>query len=280
MNHYQTLGLDRDASKADIKKAYRKLASKHHPDKGGDAEEFKRIQNAYDILSNDQRRAEYDLSGARRRTKDFWGGYDPDSYDDYDPWYEDDKYADFVRKHRERSSYWNHRTNPDLNTTVTIDLAQAYRGDTVMIDVHGRRHSLKIPPGTKTGNKYRISGAGTSRYTEAKPGDLIVSVMVRHSNAITVEDQDITMRVEINALEAMTGTNRVIEHVSGKHINVKIPAGTQNGKRMRLSNMGMPFKTNPKVFGDMFVQVTVTIPTITDPAHLEWIKTINQEVNS
>lgn len=268
MTHYQTLGVDKTANAADIKKAYRKLASKHHPDKGGDAEEFKRIQQAYDVLSDQQRRAHYDMYGD---VTDHAQRYSSQGT----PWHDDisSQFADFM-SNRYR------RVNPDLNTTLTIDLAQAYRGDTVMIDVHGRRHTLKIPPGTCAGNKYRIPGAGTNRYAEVPPGDLIVNVAVRHSNAITVNQQEITMRVEINALEAMTGCERVIDHVSGKHINVKIPPGTQPDKRLRLPNMGMPFKTNPDRFGDMFVHVTIKIPTITDPAHLEWINIINQEVKS
>lgn len=267
MTHYQTLGVCTNATAADIKKAYRKLASTHHPDKGGDVEDFKRIQHAYNVLSHDQRRADYDLYGdaSPQSQRYSWQGYDDISK----------HFTDFMHK-----SERYQRMNPDVHTTVSIDLAQAYHGNTVMIDVHGRQHTLKIPPGTSTGNKYRIPGAGTSRYAEVPPGDLIVSIMIRHSNTITVAQQDIIMRVEINALEAMTGCHRVIDHVSGKHINVKIPAGTQPDSRLRLTNMGMPFKANPEKFGDMFIHVTVKIPTITAPDHIEWINIINQEVNS
>jgi molecular chaperone DnaJ len=265
MNYYQTLGIDRDASKQDIKRAYRKLASKHHPDKGGDAEQFNQIQQAYDTLYNEQSRAMYDLSGENYRNPQ------ANNFRDFSDMFE---HAGFNRSFRNYQ-----RVNPDINTSASISLIQAYQGAAVMISVNGSQHSLEIRPGTRTGTKYRITGAGAKRFSEAPPGDLIITVIINHNNSISLDGADITVRVEINALEAMTGCQRVIEHVSGKHIQITIPAGTQPGKKLRLSNMGMPNLAKPG-YGDMFVLVSVSIPTILNPTHLEWLKTINQEVNS
>ena len=162
MDHYQILGVSKDASQQDIKKAYRKLAMKHHPDKGGDEQKFKQIQAAYSVLSDPDKRAQYD---------------NPNPFEQFggDPFGQGSPFGDifseifgggFRRQQPQR--------NPDGRMDLNISLLQAYKGTNVVVNTGYATLDVTIPQGVKDGSNLRLSGKGPLRYTDLPPGDLLI----------------------------------------------------------------------------------------------------------
>lgn len=265
MDYYQLLGVSRDADANTIKKAYRKLASKHHPDKGGDAEEFKKIQTAYDTLSDPQQRAQYD---------------NPNPFGDMhgDPFGQGSPFADifgdiFGQRSREA------QRNPDSLGDVQVSLDQAYNGTELVINVDGKTHILNIKPGTRSGSKIRLHGQGHQRYRNLPPGDLVVRIQVDVPVDMQIVESDIYQSLEINSLEAIVGTTKRIKHISGKQLEIKVPAGTNDNSRLRISRHGMPQPGAPEVKGHYYAVVKISTPRITKKEHLEMLNKIVGELN-
>lgn len=269
MNYYHTLGVQPGASQEEIKKAYRKLAAKHHPDRGGDAEEFKKVQEAYDYLSNPQKQ---DNGNPFRN-----GNFDFNDYNFVHPNMDDVFYSksreDVFREFRS-----NFQKNPDAIASISITLEQAYNGTDFFLDVGFAKEILQIQPGTRDGAKLRIPGKGHHRYKTAPPGDLIVKIKVICPPHILREEDDLYQEITVCSLDAITGSEVVVNHISGKSLKVKIPAGTQNESRLRLSGWGMPNQVTGKK-GNMYVITKLRTPTITDPAHIEQLNKIKNEVS-
>lgn len=251
MDYYTLLGVDRNAPTEDIKRAYKKLASMHHPDKGGDAEKFKQVQEAYDTLGDPAKRQMYDMPHRDPFSMPGFGG-------------------PFAREPRQVR-------NPDGITTVRISLAQANDGTDVVVDVGYSREVLTVPAGIQNGAKFRLRGKGPSRFKHALPGDLIVHIAIEMPPDIYREGNNITQDVLVNSLIALAGGEITVSHFSGRTIRVKIPAGTQQGAKLKLKAYGIkdPYTGFP---GDMLVRVNLFTPLINNPEHLEVLNKIKDEV--
>ena len=223
MDHYLTLGVNRDADPKTIKLAYKRLASKYHPDKGGDAERFKEVQKAYDVLGTPDKKAEYD--------------------------------------------------NP-----VQIPLSQAYSGTDLSINIDGKSRIITIDPGTRNGARVRLHKEGRQPDPNYPPGDLIIRLHIVIPEGMQIVENDIYQHIVINAIEAMVGCVKYIDHISGKKLSVKIPRSSQNGSRLRLSNQGMPYPGAPEVKGSLYVIVNINVPNINDPRHIQMLNSINEEI--
>lgn len=256
-DYYNTLGVGRDADAQDIKRAYRRLASKHHPDKGGDKALFQQIQEAYSVLSDPVKKQQYD-----NPQQGF--GFD---FGDGNP------FAD-IFEHMGRRA----RRNPDAVVHTRIPLERAYTGTDVMIETPFAKELLTIHAGVRDGTRFRISGKGHSRFKDAPPGDLIVHVQVQCPANISRDQDSVYQRVSIDALDAITGTILKFTHFAGKHMEVKIPAGSQPGSKLRLGGWGMP---NPQTGrkGDLYLVLNITVPKIVDENLIEQINNIKQEVS-
>lgn len=260
MDYYQTLGINRDADTKEIKLAYRKLASKHHPDKGGSAEEFKKIQEAYSTLSDPDTRQQYD------NPSPFGQGQGGSPFGDI--------FGDFFNQHRQH----RRQGNPESVGDVQITLQQAYTGTDLSIGIDGKSTIIEIAPGTRDGSRIRLHQQGRQPHAEFPPGDLIIRIHVDVPPEMGIKDNDLYQHVLVNAIEVMTGVSKMIDHVSGKKLQVKIPAGSQHGTRLRLSNQGMPYPGAPQVYGSLFVIVNIDVPRILDPKHIEMLNSINKEI--
>jgi len=263
MDHYHTLGVNHTTSPEEIKKAYRKLASKHHPDKGGDADQFKKIQEAYETLSDPQKRAQYDNPQPQNPFEGMRGG----------PF--DDMFRDIFGR-RAQQAYENPSTVGDVN----INAQQAYFGTEIVINADGLPHNITIPAGTRSGTKLRLQGMAAKRFPDLPPGDLIIRINVIPQPGFEINQSDIYTSVSINSLEAMVGKVIQLEHLNGKKIDVKIPAGTNPGGRLRLSNQGMPHPNMNNMYGDMYVIVDVFTPSITDAGHINLLNNINKDISN
>ncbi len=260
MDYYEILGVNRNSSPEEIKSAYRKLAMKHHPDRGGDEAEFKKISEAYDAITNPNKQQHNATESGFN-----WNNESADF---------GDVFTHFFNQHRQHS-YANR--NPDGITDITITLEQAYNGTDVVIDVGYTREVIYINPGVRSGTKLRIKGKGPARYKDMTPGDLVVRVFVEAPSNMAVDGIDLFQRFDINAIDAMIGTEIDLLHVSGKLLRLTVPAGTQNGSKLRMKNLGMPDSTTRK-YGDFYAIISVNIPKITDENDVETLNKINNKI--
>ena len=261
MDHYQILGVSRDATPQDIKKAFRKLAMKHHPDKGGDEAKFKEIQQAYEVLSDPDKRQQYD------NPNPFEGIFGQGG----DPFRQGTPFGDIF------GDIFGHRRqpvkNPDGLFDMDITLENAYSGMDSTISTPEGKVQLHIPPGVRPGTKFRIPGKAGGRMPNLPPGDLIVRVNVINSPEWGRENDHLFIRVEVNAIEAMIGSAVRIRHLDGKQYDVTIPAGTQPGGRIKMAGLGMPNPQNGRT-GDLYLLVNVHVPTITNEDELNALNNI------
>lgn len=269
MDHYETLGVSRSASASEIKKSYRKLASQHHPDKGGDANKFKEIQKAYETLSNPERKQMYDQFGTDDPQQFQQGGFGGFQQD-----FDLGDIFDGVFGHRARPT-----KNPDSVANVHVNWSDAYNGGDIIIEVNGKRLNVHIPAGTRDLTKIRLHQQGHSRIRELPPGDLIVRVHIQYPHNMERHNDDVYMPLDITSIDAITGNEVMFSHFTGKRINLKIPKGSQTDSKLRLSGYGFP---NPQtgVKGNCFVILRIVTPNITNEEHLEWLNIINNEVKN
>ncbi len=287
-NYYEVLGVPEDAPADEIKKAYRKLARQYHPDRNpGDPEaeeRFKEIQEAYEVLGNEERRREYDrlrkdpfagqgfggFAGAGReggarfyRTPDGTyvrvetAGAGPNAdfiFNDSDFGGAGDLFSQFFSERRGRRSPQRGR---DVESVLRLSFEDALRGGQREITLpNGETVRLKVPEGVRSGFKIRLKGKGEPG-PDGRHGDLYVIFEVAPHPRFRREGDNLIVTERISAVEAMLGTERRITNAYGKTIKVKIPPGTQPGHTLRLRGQGV--KT-PKGRGDLLVTVEVTVP--------------------
>ena len=264
MDHYQTLGVSPQADQKEIKKAFRKLAMKHHPDKGGDEAEFKKIQNAYDTLSDPQKRQQYDNPNP---FENFQGG---DPFGQGSPFA--DIFSDIFGRQRPRAP----TRNPDGVMDLRLELDEVYKGCEKILDTGYGQFKLIVPAGTRHGTKFNLHGKGPKQYDNLPSGDLIVRCHVFNPPEWEVVNRnDLMVRIRIDYFESMFGTTVRITHLDNKKLEVKVPKGTGPGATLRLSGQGMP-DPNGRGKGNLIVSVEVAPPNVDDET-LQKIKDILDE---
>jgi len=233
MDYYSILGLNKSASQDDIKKAYRKLAAKHHPDRGGNEEEFKRVQEAYEILSNPEQRQLHDNP---RSPHGFWFSMGGKNYE------------------------WKPR-NADVDMSVTVTAYEIF--DTLQKDIVAQiegiplSRSVTIPAGINNGSVIRFRGLGDSRVQGSAPGDLKLTVFVKCPEGWHKEKLDLHTTLDISVFDAITGCTKIVENLNRKTLQVKIPAGCNADTTLKLAKQGY---TNQGKTGDLFVHINLIIP--------------------
>jgi len=269
MDHYETLGVSRDADASEIKKAYRKLAGKHHPDKGGDEAQFKKVQEAYETLSDPQKRAQYD------NPSPFGEGFEFNFRQGGDPFSgQGSPFADIFgdifgqRQHPVR--------NPDQRVSITISLRDAYFGNEYIINTPSGAVNFKVPAGTGDGDTYRIPGKGYQRFQQLPPGDLMIQVRLDFPPEWNKEGNNLYVRIGVDALDAVTGTEVTIEHINGKQYRVKVPAGCQQNQKIKMRGLGFP-NPNTSMAGDLIAIAHIEVPTIHDEEIIKVLNTIREK---
>jgi curved DNA-binding protein len=282
-DYYQVLGVDRDASQDDIKRAYRKLARKYHPDvsKEADAEErFKEAGEAYEVLKDPEKRAAYDQLGSRwqsgqdfRPPPDWDAGFEfsGGGFTDRDAGAFSDFFEELFGGRGRRSSHFHtHRgaRGEDHHAKILIDIEDAYRGASRVITlqvpevdsqgrVRTRDHSLRvnIPKGIAPGQQIRLAGQGGRGLGQGEAGDLYLEVHFRPHSFYRLEGRDIYLDLPVAPWEAALGETVKVPTPDGM-VDLKIPAGSSSGKQLRLKGRGLPGKSP----GDMYVVVQVALP--------------------
>lgn len=294
-DYYKILGVDKKASEDDVKKAYRKLAMKYHPDRNpgnkSAEEKFKDINEAYEVLRDTQKRARYDQLGESYSSWQQTGGQ-PGNFN-WNDWFVNTPgggrttqqvnvedlfghggFSDFFSSIfggsagmgadplRSRGRATGRRTMQqapaEYQQPVQISLEEAYHGATRVLQMDNRRLEGKIPPGAKTGTKVRLAGLGPSGPNGEK-SDLYLVVEVLADSRFERKENDLYTDVNVDLYSAILGGQAKVPTMSGE-VMLKIPAGTQPGQIIRLSGRGMPHLHSPQTFGDLYAVVKVQLP--------------------
>jgi curved DNA-binding protein len=289
-DYYKVLGVDKSASQADIKKAYRKLAVKYHPDKNQGNKEaeakFKEISEANEVLSNPEKRKKYDQLGANWKHYEQAGapGADWSQWQQYgspgggtgfefegnpnDIFGEGSGFSDFFnsffgggsrRGGRARGGSSFAFKGQDYSAEIKISLDEAYHGTTRMMDLNGQKLRIKIKPGIPQEQTLKIKGKGGSGANGGEPGDLYLKVLIEDHLLFERKENDLYVNLGIDLYDAVLGSQQEVNTFKGK-VKINIPKGTESGKLLRLKGMGMPIYNNPHVFGDLYVRIKVNIP--------------------
>ena len=263
-NYYEILGVSEDAKPAAIKKAYRKLAMKHHPDKGGDETMFKQINEANDILTSDKRE-EYDHLRKYGGPQAFggeqgpfvWstGGAGPVNINIEEVFGQVFRGGPFRQQHQQR--------NRDVHIQIAITLEEAYNGVNKRLEYRTSNElktiDVTIPRGVINDTTLRMRGLGDSAVPNIHPGDLLVTVNIYNHNTYQRSGQNLFTVIELNCFEAMLGAEKILPTITGGELKVKIPAGSQPDSKLLLKQQGMPIMDS-NLYGDLFVQLNVSIP--------------------
>ena len=276
-DYYQLLGVTRDASGKDIRAAYRKLARQYHPDlnPGEDQAEtrFKEIQRAYEVLSDPEKRKKYDQLGPMWEQFEA-GGEPPPGFEHGFRNFKFD-FGGFGRRESTSSIFddllfnnagarFESRRGQDLEQAANISLEEALHGTTRLIEVEGtgigrRRLEVRVPAGVKTGSRVRVAGEGQSGIAGGARGDLYLVVNVLSHEHFERQGDDLYFDVGVPLYDAILGGAVNITLISGRQIELRIPAGTSNGQLIRLGGQGMP-RLNHSGHGNAYGRVNVVLP--------------------
>lgn len=281
-NYYDVLGVKRDATQDDIKKAFRKLAAKYHPDAGGDEEKFKEVSEAYTTLSDPDKRKEYDqmlyfggIPGADFGGSGGRGRYTSTVDMDWSQIFNNVRGGsdggfggfDFSSIFGGAGQQSRPARGGDLNVTIEVPFADAFAGSsrkvTYRIPSTGETQTItvKIPAGAEDGLKLRYRDRGEFGANGGERGSLIVSLRVLDDVLFKRDKADVRMEVPISMYEAALGTFVQVPTPSGKKLRLRIPAGTQDGRAFRFRDEGAPDVHNEGARGALYVTVRVKVPT-------------------
>lgn len=282
-NYYDVLGVNKSATQDEIKKAFRKQAKRYHPDTNPDnpqaEERFKELNEAYEVLSDAEKRQQYDAFGSdwnqvgqsgfggfggRRGQRNsnanvnvenlsdifdtIFGNRDGSGFDN----------ADYTRQYSRRAG--SAPSGQDYEQKITITLREAYEGTTRLFQKEGRQLKVNIPAGAYTGTKVRMKGEGSQSPYGGERGDLYLVVEVLDPDSQFERDgDDLHTDVQVDAFTAMLGGEVEIPTMT-RPVKLKIPAGTQSGSKMRLTAKGMPIMRKKDQFGDLYARIMLSVP--------------------
>ena len=303
-DYYETLGVARGATEAEIKAAYRKLARKYHPDvnkEAGAEEQFKAVGEAYSVLKDTEKRAAYDRMGANwKNGQDFtpppnWnegfeysdgnfggshggfgGGYEGDQSEFFESLFGRGRHTQGGRGGNPRQGM--NFKGQDHHAKILIDLADAYNGAKRTISLHmpaqdanghvstqERKLDVSIPKGIKAGQNLRLAGQGGPGMGTGGAGDLYLEIDFHANPIYRVDGKDVYLDLPLAPWEAALGTTVNIPTPAGSTLELKIPAGTATGRKMRLKEKGIPSKEA----GDLYVVPNIVLPSAETDAQKE-----------
>jgi curved DNA-binding protein len=271
-DYYEMLRIDKNANPDEIKKAYRKLARKYHPDvnPGNEAAEklFDEINEANDVLTDPERRAKYD------RLEASWQAHlqagDQQEFD-WSQWITDPATSDSINQVSGYSEFFEAifsgigqapdapKPERDYTQAVEIALEEAFSGTSRILRIGGRRLEVRIPKGVKTGTKIRIRGEGKGGQEGEPKGDLFLEIKITPHPTFEQVGNDLYLELPVDLYTAVLGGEAIVPLLKGK-IKLKIPPETHSGRTFRLKGLGMPHLKQPDQRGDLYAKVMIQVP--------------------
>jgi curved DNA-binding protein len=312
-DYYKVLGVSKTATADEIKTAYRKLANKYHPDKNKtdkDAEEkFKEINEAYQVLSDSEKRAKYDNLGQNWNTHQRTGG----TGDDFDwmKWYNTNarktssskktnfkNFGDFFSNGEGLSDFFDkifggnytgkfsqnqgYAKTPvrgeDIETSVEISLEEAYKGTARILNINDKKVEVKFKQGIQDNQILKLTGLGAPGKNGGENGDLFVKVTIKPHSKIERKGDDLFVDVPIDLFTLLLGGTAKLRTFSGK-IKINIPPQSQNNKIMKLSGLGMPSEYENKK-GDLYIKLIAKLPEHLTDEQINLIKKLKELQNN
>lgn len=267
-DYYKILGVKKSDSQEDIKKAYRKLAIKYHPDKNkGDKkaeDKFKEISEAYDVIGNPEKRKQYDTLGMNWKNMQGGGGFsgfDGNFKDIFGGGFSGifDQFFNMGGAGPQGFSQAPQR-GQDYEQDTSISLEEAFHGTEQVYSLNGEKLKIKIKPGTTDGQKLRLRGKGGEGMRPDLNGDLIIKVHVYSHPNFERKGDDLYFDFKVDLYTAVLGGKAEIKTLSGNK-QITLPAGTTNGKTFRLKGLGMPNYKNNEEKGNLYAKVNIQVPT-------------------
>lgn len=276
-DYYKILGVDKGASKDDIKKAFRKLAHEHHPDKkDGNADKFKEASEAYSILSDDEKRAQYDRFGSAGaqgfggqggfNAQDF-GGFDFSQFGFGGQGFGNGG-VEFDLNDILGSMFGGGRTRVKRGANITVDVEISFKDSVFGVDKQvsymkvstkkKETFTIKIPPGLDNGEMLRVTGKG-EEVEGGRPGDLFVKIHVATDKNLQREGHNLVTSLHLKLSEAILGGERSIQTVDGD-LTVKIPEAISNGEILRVRGKGVAYATGSSQRGDLLIRILIDMP--------------------
>ncbi len=282
-DYYKTLGVPRDATSDDIKKAFRKLARKHHPDAGGDEAKFKEINEAYEVLSDDKKRAMYDQYGTANQNQIPYGAGWQQASGGANPFAGGGfSWADILEsmRHGEGAfgTEWNfggfgsqpHNPVPqkgaDKTVAMTVSFDEAFKGCEKRVKIGSKGTSeketltIKIPAGAVDGGRVRLKGRGAAGINGGPAGDLLVTIHIASHPLFSRDKADVLITVPVTLAEAALGAQVVVPAPDGSKVRIKVPAGTQDGTVLTVKGKGAPKLGKAGGHGSLKVKIHVDVP--------------------
>ncbi len=287
IDYYKTLELDKSATKADIKKAYRRLARKYHPDLNPNDDSakkrFQQINEANEVLSDPEKRKKYDEYGKdwqhadqfeqQKRQRSYssggfedFGGFGGRTGQSYSGSFDDDRFSDFFEqmfgggRGTRGSSRAQHYKGQDFNAELHLNLSDVYTSHKQTLTVNGKNIRLTIPAGVENGQTIKIKGHGGPGVQGGPKGDLFITFKITNNTAFKREKENLYQTVELDFYTALLGGEITINTFKGK-AKLTIKPETQNGTRVKLKGKGFPKYRKEGEFGDLYITYEIKVPT-------------------
>ena len=274
MDYYSLLGVNKNASPEDIKKAYRKLAMKHHPDRGGDASKLQEINEAYDTLKNPAKRQQYDNPQPRFDTNQM----------NTDPFGMGGGFEDiFGSMFRQPHMRQRQPRNNDITLAADVELIDVMNGKDLILSYRlasGKTETVEIqvPKGAKHGDAVKFSGLGDDANPRFPRGDLLVRIRLKKHKTYQREGNNLITTYKANVFDLLLGTIVLLETPDNKKVKLNIPRGTKPGQVFSIPGYGIP-DLNTRQRGHVYVKIEAQVPNIRDPKILARLQELRDEIN-
>ena len=280
MDHYSTLGVAKNATPDEIKKAYRKLASQHHPDKGGDKVKFQEVQAAYDTLSDPAKKEQYDNPQPQfgQGGGGFYGQGVPPGFEDVLSQMFGSGGNPFGDIFGRRQQQPQRNRNLSLQTQITLEDSHSGKNLTVSVMLPSGREQvceIKIPKGIQDNTTLRLAGMGDDSMPNMPRGDIHLTVHVQPHSVFQRQGDDLVCRLQVGAIDAIVGKTYNIDTIDKRTLEIAIKPGTQPGTVMAAHGYGMPSINDNRFIGRMLIQIEVIIPTNLTEEQLSKLREIN-----